>query len=51
MNTPEKIKITMPCYVNGELKKEGDIVLVQGNDKAQLLSSRKGELLTESTKK
>lgn len=46
----EKLKILKSCYVDGKFCKEGTIVEKGGNDKVELLGSRKAEKVVEKSK-
>jgi len=39
-STVERLKIVKTCWVKGQLKKEGEIVELAGNDKVQLLGAK-----------
>jgi len=41
-NKAEKVELIADCFVEGKQKIEGDIVIVKGNDKIQLLASKRG---------
>jgi hypothetical protein len=49
-NTVEKLEIVSTVWVAGKLCKAGDIVEVKGNDKIQLLASKKAVKVIAKTK-
>lgn len=50
LNTVIKLKILKPCMVGGKSKNVGEVVELSGNDKIQLLASKKAERYTETSK-
>lgn len=47
----EKLKITKQVWVDGKFCKPGEVVEVKGNDKMELLGSKKAERVSDEKKK
>lgn len=49
-NKVEKLKIVKQCYVDGKFCKVGTVVEKSGNDKVELIASKKAERSEEAKK-
>lgn len=50
-NKVEKLRIVKQCYVGGKFCKPDSVVEVSGNDKVELLASKKAERDSRDNKK